>query len=271
MKISLSTQTPEVDKVLPLSLLNGSFEEKCRKASVLGADGLELITTDPASLDAKKLADTLDMYHLVPSAISSGGISSGLGLTLINPDSSVAKKAYAKLIDLIDFASAVGALIVTIGSFRGRLFGDPDALRKEFIKVLQRAGEYAATQLVRLAFEPLNRYESNFINNTQEGLELLDAVGHPSVGLLIDTFHANIEESSLTQPFIETQLAKKLFHVHIADNNRLAPGLGYINFEKIFQTLKDIDYDGFISAELLSKPSADKAAELTLEYTSRFQ
>lgn len=265
MKISLSVQTPEVERVLPLALLSGSFEEKCRKAINFGADGLELITTDPTKLNVKEMVDCLGAHKLVPSAISSGGIASVLGLTLLSPDNDIASKAYSKLLELIEFASEVGAPLVTIGSFRGRSFGDNS--RSVFIQLLRKAGEYASEKSVRLAIEPLNRYENNFINNTFEGLELMTEINHPSVGLLIDTFHANIEESTRSMPFIEAQSADKLFHVHIADNNRRAPGLGLIAFGEIFQALKRISYDGFVSAELLPLPTPDEAARITMEHS----
>lgn len=266
MKIGISVQTPEVEPILPLALLTGSFEAKCQKAAEYGANGLELITVDPIRLNAKEISDTLARYNLIPCAISSGAIASTLGFTLMNDDDALAQKAQHKLKELLDFAAAVGAPLVTVGSFRGRSFGESKKVQTGFVKLLHKAGQYAEDKKVRIAIEPLNRYECNFINNTLEGLDLLKVIAHPSIGLLIDTFHANIEESSRTQAFIEAQSAQKLFHVHIADNNRMAPGLGLIDFGQIVRTLNEIGYKGFISAELLPKPTPDKAARLTIEH-----
>lgn len=271
MKFSLSIQTPEVEPILPLALLTGTFEEKCQKASLYGADGVELITTHPNSLEPEYISDVLKRYQLHPAAISSGALSSTLGLTLLNADKEIAEKAYQKLLSLIDLAAAIGAPIVTIGSFRGRVTGEYADTESQFAQLMQQAGEFARQRLTRIAIEPLNRYESNFIRNTREGLSFLELVDHTSVGLLIDTYHANIEEASRTEPFIEAHNAGKLFHVHIADNNRLPPGMGLIEFDKIIGVLNNIDYEGFLSAELLPQPDPDTAAQFTMKHMLKMQ
>ena len=270
MRIALSIQTSEVERVLPLALLSGTFEEKCQRAAAYGADGIELITTDPDSLDVLNISEILTRNHLFPAAISSGGMASTKGLTLMNPDPGIAEAAYRKLERLIMFAGALGSPVVTIGSFRGRMNVENGMSPAQFAELLNRAGEYAKMNAVRVAIEPLNRYETDFIFNTQQGLEFLQEVDHPAVGLLIDTFHANIEESSRTRPFLDALEAHKLFHVHIADNNRLPPGAGMIGFDEILRALDQNGYEGYISAELLPKPDPDTAARLTISYTRKF-
>jgi 5-keto-L-gluconate epimerase len=269
MRIALSVQTPEVERVLPLALLSGSFEEKCQRAAEYGANGIELITTDPESLDFSKISAALKQNHLLPAAIASGGMASTKGLTLLNPDPAIAEAAYRKLESLIMCAGALGSPVVTIGSFRGRLNVENGMSQAQFAELLHRAGDYAKMNATRVALEPLNRYETDFIFNSHQGLDFLQLVDHPSVGLLIDTFHANIEESSRTKPFLDALEAEKLFHVHIADNNRLPPGSGLIEFDEIFRFLDQNGYEGFISAELLPKPDPDTAARLTLSYINK--
>jgi len=91
------------------------------------------------------------------------------------------------------------------------------------------------------------------------------------MGLLLDTFHVNIEEASWTEPFERVFLAGKLFHVHLGDNNRLPPGKGLIDFQAILQTLQSVGYQEFLSAELLALPDADSAAVTTLAYMRGLQ
>ncbi|MGW8250065.1 MAG: sugar phosphate isomerase/epimerase family protein, partial [Anaerolineales bacterium] len=86
------------------------------------------------------------------------------------------------------------------------------------------------------------------------------------LGLLLDTYHVNIEESSYSEPFRHTIQAGRLFHVHLGDNNRLPPGQGLIDFEAIVKTLYECGYSGYLSAELLAKPDPDTAARETLTY-----
>jgi sugar phosphate isomerase/epimerase len=84
--------------------------------------------------------------------------------------------------------------------------------------------------------------------------------------LLLDTYHVNIEETSWTEPFRRLMAAGKLWHVHLGDNNRLPPGRGLIDFAAIVATLRQLDYTGWLSAELLARPDPDTAAQQTLTY-----
>jgi sugar phosphate isomerase/epimerase len=81
------------------------------------------------------------------------------------------------------------------------------------------------------------------------------------VGLLLDTYHMNIEESSWTEPFKQVMQAGRHFHVHLRDNKHLPPGKGLIDFQAIVRTLSGTGYQDFLSAELLPKPNPNEAAE----------
>jgi sugar phosphate isomerase/epimerase len=117
---------------------------------------------------------------------------------------------------------------------------------------------------VHLLVEPINRYETNFINTAQDGIELIEAIGHPCVKLLLDTFHMNIEE---IDPCITIRkAAKHLGYVHFADSNRQAPGRGHINFQAIADVLAEIGYRGFINAEILPIPDDEQALLQTGQY-----
>lgn len=262
MKLSLVVQTPEVDTCVPVALLSGTFAEKAAKARAFGADGLELMTVDPARLDLAKITTILAEHDLEVAAIGSGAVAMAFGQTLLHPDASVAALAVARLDELIQFAARVGTSLVTIGGFRGRLVSDDG--RGGLAKILRSAADRAAPLGVRLVIEPLNRYEANLVNTAQQGLAFLREIDHASVGLLLDTFHANIEEKSWSEPFQCAMSAGKLWHVHIGDNNRLPPGQGMIDFAKIVAILGEIGYDGFLSAELLGQPDPDTAAEWTM-------
>lgn len=262
MKLSLAIQTPEVPLQVPVALLSGSLEEKMAKASQMGYDGVELITTDPAGLDSNQIRAFLDHHHLQVSAIASGGMAFAAKLTLLNQDASIALLARRRLDELVDLAGALGAGVVTVGSFRGRSVGDRTSSLSLLAEILRQAGERAAVQGVRIALEPLNRFEADLIHNTAQALAYLKQVDHPAVGLLLDTFHVNIEESSWTQPFREAMAAGKLYYVHLGDNNRLPPGCGLIDFPAILKALQQAGYTGWLSAELLCQPDPDSAGRL---------
>jgi sugar phosphate isomerase/epimerase len=159
--------------------------------------------------------------------------------------------------------------LVTVGGFRGRSNGNQQAALIRLGEILHEAAAIAGNRGVRLAVEPINRYEGDLIQNVAQGLAFLNQVNHPALGLLLDTFHVNIEEASWTEPFARVFAAGKLFHVHLGDNNRLPPGKGLIDFQAILQTLQSVGYQGFLSAELLALPDADSAAADTLTYMHR--
>ena len=271
MKLSVATPTPEVKTPVPVALLSGTFAERLQKAARLGCDGIELIVVRPDELDAGEIRAQVSTLGLEVPAIASGAIYMVDKLTLLASDAEVSRRAGARLHALINFAAAVEAPLVTIGGFRGRLaWAGGHEARAKLIDILRVAAEKAAEQGVRLVLEPLNRYESDIINNASEGLALIEEVGHSHLGLLLDTFHVNIEEPSLYDCFRQAMVAGRLWHVHLGDSNRLPPGQGHIDFASIVATLRETGYQGYLSAELLPRPDPDAAAEATLRHMRQF-
>ena len=267
MKLALATQTPEVTVVPAVALLSGSFVERLEKAQRLGYDGVELMLARPAELDAGELRAQLLMYDLDAAAIASGPIFMQDQITLLASSTDAALQATRRLEELIDLAAALEAPVVTIGSFRGRLAwaGGPSAssiLRDH----LRSAADHACQLGVRLALEPLNRYETDLIQNSAEGLQFLRETPHPNLGLLLDSFHMNIEEDDIPAALQRVYAAGKLFHIHLGDSNRLPPGRGHFNFAGLVRTLEALGYSGYLSAELFPVPDPDTAARLTVEH-----
>ena len=269
MKLALTIQTPEVPVHVPVALLSGTLAEKLGKAARMGAAGVELITTQPASLDVSALLEQLGRNGLQVAAVASGGMAFAAKLTLLNSNPQSAALASQRLDELISLSASLHAPIVTVGSFRGRAVRDKERSLSELAGILRRAGGRAADAGVRIALEPLNRFEGDLLNNVAQGLAFLKELNHPAVGLLVDTFHVNIEETSWTEPFRQAMTAGKLFHVHLGDNNRLPPGHGLIDFAAILATLREIGYTGWLSAELLGIPDADTAGQQTIDNMSR--
>ena len=118
--------------------------------------------------------------------------------------------------------------------------------------------------------ELLNRYESDIVNNTNEALALFREVGHSHLGLLLDTFHANIEEASVAECIRQGMAADRLWHLHLGDSNRLAPGQGHMDFARFVVTLQGLNYEGYLSAELLPWPDPDAAAAATITDMRQF-
>jgi sugar phosphate isomerase/epimerase len=264
MKLSLATPTPEVNVPVPVALLTGSFAERLEKAARLGYDGVELMVVRPGELNARDIRARVAARGLEVAAVASGAIFLTEKLALLHADTQWRAQAVARLAALIDFAEAVGAPLVTIGSFRGRqAWLGAGRARPMLIDLLRASAEHAAGRGVRLVLEPLNRYEADIIVTAEQGLALIDEVGHSHLGLLLDTFHVNIEEDSLYDSFRQTMEAGRLWHVHLGDSNRLPPGQGHIDFAGIVATLREAGYRDYVSAELLAHPDPDAAAAAT--------
>lgn len=272
MRLAITIQTEEIDRTVPVALLTGSLSEKAAKAADWGADGLELMSLAPRRLDWGMVLRALQAAGLQAAAVASGAMAFAGGLTLLHADRETAARARARLRDLIDFAEALAAPTVTIGSFRGRLSSiEPAAgdARKQLADILIEAAEYAAGRSVRLAVEAINRYETDFIHTANECLEFTTGLNRPEIGVLLDTFHMNIEEAGWGEAFGATTSTGKLYHVHLGDNNRYPPGRGMIDFGLVVSILADCGYTGWLSAELLGIPDPDSAARQTLTHMRR--
>ena len=132
------------------------------------------------------------------------------------------------------------------------------------VEALQECSAAAAPHGVSYALEPLNRYETDLIHTVADGMELIDRVGADNFGLLLDTFHMNIEEPSIENSI--RACGDRIFHFHVADSNRWYPGAGHLDFSAILETLFETGYDGYISGEFMPIPDADTGAQRSIEY-----
>ncbi len=126
---------------------------------------------------------------------------------------------------------------------------------RETVKVFEDNGVY-------INVEVTNRFENYLINNCNEALQYADEVGSPNVGIHLDTFHMNIEEDSFVTPILKA--GNKLRYFHIGENNRKMPGLGFLPWKTIFDTLKLADYTKPISMEPFVKPGGEIGSAVSL-------
>lgn len=266
MKLSLAIQTTESPNRSPISLLSGSLEEMAAKAADWGADGVELMPLDVSQLDPDQVFATFARQRLEICAVGTALFAILGGMTLLDPDAERAARAKDRLFRAIEFAAAVGAPLLTIGGFRGRFSALGAEGRQRFIDILLRAGDLAMLNKVRIVLEPINRYQSDGIASAAEGLKFLADLDHKSVGLLIDTCHMTMEESSWTEPFRQVMAAGKLWHIHLAESNRLPPGNGLVDFPSILSVLKEIGYNRHLTLEVFAKPDPDTAARQGLAH-----
>ena len=212
-----------------------------------GYSVVELAITDPVSLDPPELVSLINQHGLRVGAITTGQAAWKEGLSLSSPDETVREKAVYRVIAHAKLAQDLGAVVI-IGLLRGKN-GDLSFLYNSLKECVQ------AYPAVRLALEPLNRYETTLINTVSEAISLLDRVGADNLGLLFDTFHANIEERSVREA-VEL-CGDRLFHIHLADSNRWIPGFGHFPFAELWHALAQIGYQGALVLECFPQPNPE--------------
>jgi D-psicose/D-tagatose/L-ribulose 3-epimerase len=171
-------------------------------------------------------------------------------------DPAIQRGGIAYLKHLIDAAVVMKAMAVVGPHYSavGRQWQTTPEQRKRDLercaKNLKEVAHYAEDKGVTLALEPLNRFETSFINLTDQALELMHMIGSPRVKLMMDTFHANIEEKNLGRA-IEAAGAN-LVHVHANENDRGIPGSGHVAWAEIGAALKKVKFDGAMVIESFS-------------------
>lgn len=221
-----------------------------------GYDGAEVPVTGLTLEQAADVGRMMAAIGLRPTA--SGGVT-GPEVDPTSQDPAIRTAAVDHLRTLVDRAVAMGAEALIgpftqpLGQFSGA--GPTSAQLDGMVAAHQAMADHAAGAL-RLAVEPLNRFECYALNTAAQAAALVAAVDRPNYGWLYDTFHANIEERD---PVGVIAVARPT-HVHISENDRGIPGRGHIDFAAVFAALKASDYDGWITVESFGQALPDLAA-----------
>jgi RpiB/LacA/LacB family sugar-phosphate isomerase len=245
--------SPEISTFSPL-MFAGNLRDGLDNAQKLGFDGVELSLRDPGNIELDKLTTLLTEHNLKAKAIATGQSYLRDGLSLTSEDSGIRQKALERLRAHLHLAGELGAMLI-VGGIRGRLSSSKETQKTqkaffcEAIVDLARSGEKTGTTVL---IEPINRYETNFINTVDEGLGIIQQIGMDNLKLLPDTFHMNIEESDLEGAILRA--GHSIGYMHFADSNRRAAGQGHINFVRILQALNQAGYHGMITSEILPVP-----------------
>jgi sugar phosphate isomerase/epimerase len=258
MKLSvvLSTHAAAFEAVA----FKGDLEASITKIAGWGYDGVELAIRDPSLVDVDEIERIVSGHGLLVPAIGTGQAWGEEGLSFTSDDRKVREAAIERIKSHVLLAARLDAVII-LGLIRGITpEGQTHERSMEYlVEAIQECAAEAAETGVRFALEPLNRYETDLIHTVSDGLRLIERVGADNFGLLLDTFHMNIEE-----PDIEESIricGDHIFHFHVADSNRWHPGAGHLDFGSILETLSGTGYDGFVSGEFMPMPDADTAAE----------
>jgi D-psicose/D-tagatose/L-ribulose 3-epimerase len=228
-----------------------NFDRSCLpllpRIKAAGFDGVEVPLFDPAAFAIADIRRGLEENSLECTICS---VLTG-GTNMISADASVRQKTRTHMEDCIKAAAEVGARIIAgplyspVGFMTGaRRTADE---WKWAVDGYQSLGPVLERHGVIIAVEPLNRFETYFLNTAADAVAFCDQVGNPNVGILFDTFHANIEEKNIGDAY--RTVSKHLKHVHTCENDRGIPGSGHVEWDDVFQALREVRYDGWLTIE----------------------
>jgi D-psicose/D-tagatose/L-ribulose 3-epimerase len=212
-----------------------------------GFDGVEVPLFRPAEFPAGQIRRDMEANGLACNVCSVLVPE----FSLIEEDASVRRQTQQHLRNSILAASEAGASIIAgplycpVGYLPGRRRTADEW--NWAVEGYRSVADVLAQCNVTLAIEPLNRFETFFLNTAADAAALCDQVGDPNIGILFDTFHANIEEKDIAQGY--RTVGKHLKHVHTCENDRGIPGSGHVEWTAVFQALKDLNYDGWLTIE----------------------
>jgi sugar phosphate isomerase/epimerase len=241
----------------------------CAQAAAHGFDAVEIFPPSASAIDVEELRALLDRHGLKVAAFGTGGGWVIHKWTLTHPDPAIRQEARTFIRSMVELAAGFGAPAI-IGSMQGRWEGE--VAREQALawlaEALEDLGEHAAARGQRLLYEPLNRYETNLFHRTPDAAAWLRTLQTNNVRILSDLFHMNIEEPDIAAALREA--GSLVGHVHFADSNRRAIGLGHTDVAPIIRALRDIGYTGYLSAEIVPLPDAATASRQTIESFRRF-
>jgi sugar phosphate isomerase/epimerase len=224
------------------------IEVTIRRLAKYGYEAIE-IGAEPAKYDTKEVKKYLD-----ENGIRCWGAISLMftGLDLIQADEAGRANTIQYLKDSVTMVKELdGEVMSIVPSEVGKVNAqaDPETEWGWAVEGLKEINAHAKKEGIRVALEPLNRFETNFLNRADQAATLAREVG-PDVGICIDAFHMNMEEANFRQAILNH--GDMIFDFHVADNNRMACGMGALNWRDIVGTLKEVGYDGALTVEFVA-------------------
>lgn len=219
------------------------------KVKQMGFDWIEVPIEGLHDLDYAKGAQIIKDQGLSVSVCA----AMGPDRDLIHEDQSIQQNGIDYIKHCIDAVATLGGTNVVgpIYSAVGRVWQQtPDERARDvdtLVKNLKTLGKYAGDKGAVLGIEPLNRFETSFINIAPQVIEVIDRVDSPGCKIMLDTFHMNVEEKSLGDAI--RAAGSRLVHFHACENDRGAPGSGNVNWQDVAQGLRDINFDGPVVIE----------------------
>ena len=265
MKLAYQISTPDVIPGPQVTAYQSDLDTAVRRLSEVGYDGAELMVCNPAAIDVAHLERLAQRYKLDIPMVCTGEVFGQDKLTLSSVNDDIRSHAIMRAKAAIDVAGVFGAQI-NIGRLRGGYLAGVD--RKitydRAYSAMCELSDYAAAKNVIIALEPVNFLSMNFINSTQDGMEMVDKVGRDNYKIMIDIAHMYIDDLDVLASVRE---AKGYFtYVHLTESNRKYPGACKLDFAAFIEALKQVGYDGYVSVEIFQVPDQETALIKSYEH-----
>lgn len=211
-----------------------------------GFYGVELNLPAMEQFDPAWLSALVRRHGLRLDQLATGAYAKAHGCSLSAEDPAVRRRSVEDCVRNLEFAARAGCGVI-LGFFKGGPGQPPEDARQRLTDSLQKLRPFAERWGVPVLVEATNRSESSAACSLQETLEILDAVGSPCFGMLADTYHMHLEESSVCGAL--RTYAGRFERLHLSDDNRLFPGFGRLDFGKILSILIQTGYTGRLGIE----------------------
>ena len=247
--------------------ISKKFSTICDFLKLLNYDGVELSLLEPEKIDVKKINEIKETYEMEIPALGTGGTYIRFGYSLGHIDEKIRKKAIERIEKYIEFARETQSKVI-IGLVRGR-YNYESSSKKEKLNIITSLKEccrVAENNNTILLFEPINQFEIDSFNTISESVNLLEEIGSKYLNLLVDSFHTYLEEDPLYIWEYMKDIIHYVAHVHLADDNRRAPGSGHFDFRTFLNIFKESGYNDFFSVETIMKPSFEDVAKEASEF-----
>ncbi len=231
----------------------------CEQLKAAGYDGVEIPVFEGEPAHFAGLGQRLDDMGLRRTSV---GVVPGPEANPMSLDAASHRAGIDHLKWMVDCSAEAGAEVLCgpffqpLGTFSGS--GPTQAETDALIRAHRAMADHAQGTGVKIAVEPLNRFECYGLTTLAQAVRVVKAVGAAHYGCLFDTFHANIEERDVGAAIRSAGSA--INHVHISENDRGTPGRGHLDFDKTFEALHAIGYDGWLVIEAFGQTLPDLAA-----------
>jgi sugar phosphate isomerase/epimerase len=243
----------------------GELDRRMGRIAGLGYHGVELSASHPMPYPAEEVISLTRKHGLPVVSLLSGWSYGNEGLCLASPRADVRRRAVDRLIEYTGYAARLGAIVV-VGLMQGLRTDEPDETEanRRIADCLRPVAEAAVDRGTVVVLEPVNHLQVGFNHTAAEAVTMVERVGSPGLGYMLDTIHLNIEERSVLLTI--RAHGRRIRHFHLCETNGGPFGTGNLDFPGVLHALDEVGYSYFASVKIYRKVGWDEAARTAMAF-----